>query len=86
MKIGFLIEYFYPVSGGAENNCFYLAKELAKKHEVHVFTSDRKDEKMFKKEELIDGIKIHRYKNWFRYKYYLTFTPGFLDILSRLMK
>ena len=82
MKIGFLIEYFYPVSGGAENNCFYLAKELAKKHEVYVFTSDRKDGKMFKKEELIDGIKIHRYKNWFRYKYYLTFTPGFLDILN----
>ena len=82
MKIGFLIEYFYPVRGGAENNCFYLAKELAKKHEVHVFTSDRKDGNIFKKEEVIDGIKIHRYKNWFRHKYYLTFTPGFLNILN----
>ncbi len=82
MKIGFLIEYFNPVSGGAENNCFYLAKELAKKHEVHVFTSDRKDGKIFKKEEIIEGIKVHRYKNWFRYKYYLTYTPGFLDVLN----
>ena len=82
MKIGFLIEYFYPIKGGAENNCFYLARELAKKHEVHIFTSDRKDNKIFKKEEVVDNIKIHRYKNWFRYKYYLSFTPGFLDILN----
>ena len=82
MKIGFLIEYFYPISGGAENNCFYLAKELAKKHEVHVFTSDRKDNKIFKKEEVVDSIRVHRYKNWFRYKYYLSFTPGFLYILN----
>jgi len=49
MKIGFLIEYFYPVRGGAENNCFYIARELAKSHEVHVFTSDRKDGKIFKR-------------------------------------
>jgi len=82
MKIGFLIEYFYPMKGGAENNCFYLAKELAKKHEIHVFTSDRGDKKIFNKEEVVDGVKIHRYKNWFRYKYYLTFTPGFLDVLN----
>src|SRR3989344_3792358 len=82
MKIGFLIEYFYPTRGGAENNCFYLARELAKKHEVHVFTSGRNDGKIFKKEEIIDGVNIHRYKNWFRYKYYLTFTPGFLNILD----
>lgn len=82
MKIGFLIEYFYPVSGGAENNCFYLARELAKKHEVHVFTSNRKDEEIFKKEEIVSNIKIHRYKNLFRYKYYLTFTPGLLNILK----
>jgi glycosyltransferase involved in cell wall biosynthesis len=82
MKIGFLIEYFYPVNGGAENNCFYLARELAKNHEVHVFTSDRKDNKIFKKEEIVEGIKIHRYKNICRYKYYLTFTPGFLNILK----
>jgi len=82
MKIGFLIEYFYPIKGGAENNCFYLARELAKKHDVHVFTSNRKDDKIFKKEETVEFIKIHRYKNFFRYKYYLTFTPGLLSILK----
>ena len=82
MKIGFLIEYFYPIKGGAENNCFYLARELAKKHEVHIFTSNRKDNQILKKEEVVDNIKIHRYKNIFRYKYYLSFTPGMLDVLS----
>jgi len=82
MKIGFLIEYFHPIKGGVENNCFYLARELAKKHEVHVFTSDRRDNEILKKEEVVDGIRIHRYKNLFRYKYYLTFTPGMLNILK----
>jgi len=82
MKIGFLTEYFYPVKGGAENNCFYLARELAKKHEVHIFTSDRKDGNIFSKKEIIDNLIIHRYKNVFRYKYYLSFTPGFLSVLK----
>jgi len=82
MKIGFLTEYFYPVKGGAENNCFYLARELAKKHEIHIFTSDRKDGDIFSKEETVEGIKIHRYKNIFRYKYYLSFTPGLLNVLK----
>jgi len=82
MKIGFLIEYFHPLTGGAEKNCFYLARELAKKHEVHVFTSDRKDNQILKKEEIFEGIHIHRYKNLFRYKYYLTFTPGLLNLLK----
>ncbi|MBS3175074.1 glycosyltransferase family 4 protein [Candidatus Woesearchaeota archaeon] len=76
MKIAFISTYFYPFTGGAEANCFYLAKELAKKHEVHVFTSDRKDNNIInKKEEIIDNIKIHRCKTLFRYKYYFAFYP-----------
>ncbi len=75
MKIGFLIEYFYPKQGGAENNCFYLAKELAKKHEVHIFTSQLENTKKY---EIIGNINIHRYKTLFRYRYYLSFTPGLL--------
>jgi glycogen synthase len=72
MKIAFLITYFYPVIGGAENNCYYLAKELAKKgHEVHVFTS-RKEET----EERFEKIRVHGCKEIFRYKYYLAFYPS----------
>ncbi|MEK6933220.1 MAG: glycosyltransferase family 4 protein [Nanoarchaeota archaeon] len=79
MKIGFLINYFYPRKGGAENNCFYLARELTKNHEVHVFTSLLKGTKKY---EIIDNIHIHRYKTLFRYRYYLSFTPGLIDILK----
>src|SRR3989344_8320895 len=79
MKIGFLINYFYPFVGGAESNCYYLAKELVKGgHEVHIFTTDRKDKIKLKKEEIIDGIKVHRARVLFRYRYYLTFAPGLL--------
>lgn len=76
MKIGFLIINFYPYRGGAENNCYYLAKELAKKHEVHVFCSGEED-----KEEEIDGIKVHRCKITRKLSYYLTFYPSLTEKL-----
>ncbi len=78
MKIGFLINYFYPMQGGAENNCFYLARELAKNHEVHIFTSLLKGTKKY---EIIDKVHVHRYKSLFRYRYYLSFTPGLINVL-----
>jgi glycosyltransferase involved in cell wall biosynthesis len=76
MKIGFMANYFYPATGGMEELTFGIAKELAKRHEVHVFTSDRKDGKFFAKEEEVEGVKIHRSRLWFGYKYYLKFNPG----------
>lgn len=83
MKIGFLATYFYPVQGGAENNCFYLARELAKNHEVHVFTSDRKDSKVFPREETLNSIHIHRFKTLFRYRYYLALYPGIINAIRK---
>jgi len=74
-----LINYFYPMKGGAENNCFYIARELAKNNEVHVFTSLIKGTK---KCEIIENIHVHRYKTLFRYRYYLSFTPGLLNVLK----
>lgn len=70
MRIGFLITYFYPTVGGAENNCFYLARELAKRHEVHVFCSGSETV-----DETIEGIKVHRVKEVFRFKYYFALYP-----------
>lgn len=83
LKIGFLITYFYPFTGGAESNCINLALELAKRgHEVHIFTTDRKDGKVIENlEEDYKGIKIHRYRTWFRYKYYFAFYPSIINIL-----
>jgi glycosyltransferase involved in cell wall biosynthesis len=78
MKIGFLITYFYPTIGGAENNCYYTAKELAKNHEVHVFCSGSEN-----KQEIVDGIHVHRHKEFFRIKYYFAFYP---QITKNLLK
>ncbi|MBS3168838.1 glycosyltransferase family 4 protein [Candidatus Woesearchaeota archaeon] len=84
MKIGFVTTYFYPFKGGVESNVYYLARELSKKNEVHIFTSDRKDNKIInKKEEKLGGIFIHRSKTFFRYKYYFCFYPS---LLIKLLK
>ncbi len=84
MKIAFISTYFYPFTGGAESNCFYLAKELAKSHEIHVFTSDRKNSHIIEKnDEIIENIKIHRCETLFRYKYYFCFYPS---LLNKLLK
>ncbi len=77
MKIGFMANYFYPATGGMEELTFNIAKELVKRgHTVHIFTSDRKEGVIFKKEEVVDGVQIHRSKLYFSYKYYLKFNPG----------
>jgi glycosyltransferase involved in cell wall biosynthesis len=73
MKIGFLIRYFKPGMGGAENNCYYLARELAKnkQNQVHIFCSDNQE-----KEEIIEGIKVHRCKELLNLTYYFAFYPS----------
>lgn len=78
MKIGFLITYFYPKTGGAENNCYYTARELAKSHEVHVFCSGGSES-----EEIIDGINVHRSKELFRLKYYFAFYPSIVNKIQK---
>ncbi|MEM5870449.1 MAG: glycosyltransferase family 4 protein [Candidatus Aenigmatarchaeota archaeon] len=58
MKIAIFSELFYPyVLGGGENRYYQIAKRLAKKHEVHVFTMKLKNERSY---EEIDGIFVHR--------------------------
>jgi 1,2-diacylglycerol 3-alpha-glucosyltransferase len=83
MKIGILATYFYPAIGGVESVILNQAIALAKNHEVHVFTSDRKGKEIFKKEETYKNIHIHRSKTWFRYKYYLAFYPGLIKNLLK---
>ncbi len=79
MKVGLVTTYFHPVIGGVEDLNFSIAKELVKRgHEVHVFTSDRKDDDVFKSEETIEGINIHRSPTWFSYKYYIHVNPGLI--------
>jgi len=59
MKVLFITEYFPPkAKGGGEISCFLLGKYLTKLGvEVHVLTSKFKNTK---KEEIIEGMFIHR--------------------------
>jgi len=84
MKIGVLITYFHPFKDGTENQALYWAKELARKHIVHIFTSNRKEGQIIdKKYEDFEGLKIHRYETIFRYRYYLCWNSGLIaDLLK----
>ena len=84
MKIGVLITYFHPFKDGTENQCLSWSSELAKKHEIHIFTSDRRGSEILKdKYENYNGLHIHRYKTLFRYKYYLAWNK---KLISDLLK
>jgi glycosyltransferase involved in cell wall biosynthesis len=79
MKIGFISTYFYPAEGGAERVCLSNARELAKKHEVHVYTSDRKCGKLLgPNEEKIFSINVHRCRELIRLGYYFASYPSML--------
>ena len=85
LKIGYVIKYFHPIKGGAENNILNIASMARKDgHDVHVFTSDRKGkEKLSKLEDVYKSIKIHRSRTWFDFSLYLGFYPG---LLFKLLK
>jgi len=71
MKIGYLITYLSI--GGAQGNCLYLAKEMAKKHDVTIFTSYL---------DKVDFDKIVVCKPLFKWKYYFVFNPSVFKILK----
>ncbi|MDD3647505.1 MAG: glycosyltransferase family 4 protein [Candidatus Dojkabacteria bacterium] len=85
LKIGYLIKYFHPIKGGAENNILNIARRSAEQgFEVHVFTSDRKgNERCERSEEEYEGIKIHRSKTWFDFTHYLGFYPSLIKNLLK---
>jgi len=85
LKIGYLIKYFYPIQGGAENYMLNLALLTVKDgHEVHVFTSDRKGkDKGLKFEENYKGIQIHRCRLLFDFTHYFFLSPS---LMSKLLK
>ena len=78
MKIAYVSAYFYPVTGGAENHMHYIAKELVKRgHDVSVFVSDSDREGAVKeKQSVVDGIKVKRFKTWFKFSLSGMFFPG----------
>ncbi|MEA3378642.1 MAG: glycosyltransferase family 4 protein [Nanoarchaeota archaeon] len=85
MKIAFVTAFYRPVVDGPGNVIWEVGQRLAKKgHDVHVFCSDSDKKNTIKvKEEVVDGIKVHRLNNWFIAANFATFFPS---VIKRLMK
>ncbi|MBI2045158.1 glycosyltransferase family 4 protein [Candidatus Pacearchaeota archaeon] len=83
MKIAFITIYFPPIAGGEGNNAYFLARELAKKHEVHIYTADRRGDSILKKEENLNGIKIHRYTPDIHKGYHFLFSIKMIRDLNK---
>ena len=60
--------FYFPTFGGVEQVMYELAKrQVAEGNEVHVFCCDSDKEKRIAiKQEIIEGIHIHRFPYWFR--------------------
>lgn len=77
MTILFVLEHFYPYTGGAEKLFEYLTTGLVKKgHEVKVITT-RYDKTLLKK-ETIRGVEIIRVQSMNRYLFTLLSLPKIL--------
>jgi glycosyltransferase involved in cell wall biosynthesis len=91
MKIALVSEYLppknVPISGGVEARPLSLAKQLAKKHEVHIISSLIDDWDVM---EQYDGVTVHRIGRRSRYtqrgnfRSRLSFNSSLLLMLSRL--
>ncbi|MBI2106984.1 glycosyltransferase family 4 protein [Candidatus Woesearchaeota archaeon] len=68
MKIAHINMFYLPTFGGVEQVMYELAKRQVKEgHEVHVFCCDSdKYKRLEVKEEVIEGVHVHRYPYWFR--------------------
>jgi len=68
MKIAHINMFYFPTFGGVEQVIYELAKRQVKEgHEVHIFCCDSdKNKRIEIKEEIIEGIHVHRLYYWFR--------------------
>jgi len=82
LNITYVIAKFYPEHGGAETNCYELARRMVEKgHSVTVLTANDAKNSL-PKAETIEGIKIKRSRR-LNNQYYLGFYPGlFRSLLS----
>ena len=85
MKIAHVAVYYKPAIGGVTKVIEELAKrQVAAGHEVHVYCSDwDKKKRVKRKEELIDGVHVHRIRYWGRVSNFEVLFPGLLFRLYR---
>jgi glycosyltransferase involved in cell wall biosynthesis len=84
MKIAYVTNYYYPAIGGVNQVVQELAERYAGAgHEVHVFTSDwDKKERVRVKEEMINGVHVHRLFHILRVANFEVIWPSILWRLS----
>ncbi len=82
MKIDIVIPFFYPIIGGAEMYAFELSKRLVKRGyhiKAHTSIFSLSNDKFTEYDE-VEGIKIFRYRPFFRKYYYFWFwMPKIID-------
>jgi len=79
MRIAYICQFYKPVIGGVEEVIYELATRMAKQHEVHVFTSDfDKSGRIPVKEEIIEGVHVHRLHHLFHLTRFSPFWPSLL--------
>ena len=86
MKIAHITAFYTPAIGGVKQVVEELAKRQIKDgHEVHVYVSDSDKYNTIQiKEEIIDGVHVHRCKNWFTVANFATFWPSiFIKLLKQ---
>ena len=68
MKIAHVNMFYLPTFGGVEQVMYELAKrQVEQGHEVHVFCCDSdKNQRIKIKDEIIEGVHVHRLPYWFR--------------------
>jgi len=80
MKIAHVNMFYSPTFGGVEQVMYELAqRQLKDGHEVHVFCCDSDKDKRIKiKDEIIEGVRVHRLPYWFRLSLNTFFWPSLL--------
>jgi len=80
MKIAHVNMFYVPTFGGVEQVMYELAQRQIKDgHEVHVFCCDSdKNQRLKIKNELIEGVHIHRFPYWFRLSFNTFVWPSLL--------
>lgn len=85
MKIAFVTAFYTPAICGVKQVIEELAERLVKQgHEVHVYCSDSdKYKRIKKKEEIINGVHVHRCFYWFKVS---RFAYVFPSVFFKLLK
>src|SRR3989344_75346 len=85
MKIAHVCPFYKPAICGVGQVVYELTqRQLKEGYEVHVYTSDwDKNKRIKQKEEVIEGVYVHRCYHWFRAVNFVTIWPS---VFFKLLK